>query len=152
MDPRIGFLVLRSSLDPWKNKFNLVFLLKTSRSWMIFPISGAPGVGQNPSPFESTFVSDLVNMYLDKFTIPLTFCISFSLLNTCSKLWDSLKWQAIHWWHWVKENPHIYCSGLLGQFIFHISWDRAHWVSTVVVRRLSWNGHSVLPGQSSLSW
>ena len=62
----------RSSLDPWKNKLSLVILLNASRSWMIFPMSGAPAVGQKPSPLERTLISDLVNVCFDKLTIPLT--------------------------------------------------------------------------------
>ena len=71
-DPNWVSLAPESSLDPWKNKFSLVILLNVSRSWMIFPMSGAPEVGQKPSPLERTPVSDLVNVCLDKLTIPLT--------------------------------------------------------------------------------
>ena len=34
-------------------------------------MSGATGVGQKPSSFERTLVSDLVNVWLDRLTIPL---------------------------------------------------------------------------------
>ena len=49
-------------------------------------MSGAPGLGQNPSPLESTPVSDLVNVCLDKLTIPLTYFISFNLLKMSNRL------------------------------------------------------------------
>ena len=51
-DPLIGLSFLAESLsDSEKNNWSLTHLLKISRSWIILPMSGAPGVGQKPSPF-----------------------------------------------------------------------------------------------------
>ena len=50
---------VESSLDS-ENNLSLTLLLKISRSWIIFPMSGAPGVGQKPSPFERTDISELL--------------------------------------------------------------------------------------------
>ena len=43
---KLFILFLRITL---LHKCNLVLLLKTSKSWIIFQMSGAPEVGQNPA-------------------------------------------------------------------------------------------------------
>ena len=58
----------------------LVLLLKASRSWIILPISGAPGVGQKPSSFKRTEISVFVRVWLDKLTIPFIYLESLSLM------------------------------------------------------------------------
>ena len=57
----VSFLV-ESSLDSEENNWSLSLLLKIFRSWIILPISGAPGVGQNSSHFERTDIPDLVRL------------------------------------------------------------------------------------------
>ena len=61
--PLMGFQLLK---DPdWIQRRiigSLTPLLKVSRSWMILPMSVAPGVGQKPSPLDRTDTYGLASL------------------------------------------------------------------------------------------